>query len=97
MQEYERTETTVVNSYVRPQVSKYVSNMQSSLEDLMGDDVKLAILRSDGGLASGRAAAESPVNLLLSGPAGGVAGAIRKKGGSVPLPEAARTLSGLGN
>ena len=33
MQEYERTETTVVNSYVRPQVSKYVSNMQSSLED----------------------------------------------------------------
>jgi len=76
MQEYERTETTVVNSYVRPQVSKYVSNMQSSLEDLMGDDVKLAILRSDGGLASGRAAAESPVNLLLSGPAGGVAGAM---------------------
>ena len=76
MQEYERTETTVVNSYVRPQVSKYVSNMQSSLENLMGDDVKLAILRSDGGLASGRAAAESPVNLLLSGPAGGVAGAM---------------------
>ncbi|MCH8336520.1 MAG: hydantoinase/oxoprolinase family protein, partial [Proteobacteria bacterium] len=69
-------ETTVVNSYVRPQVSKYVSNMQASLENLMGDDVKLAILRSDGGLASGRAAAESPVNLLLSGPAGGVAGAM---------------------
>lgn len=76
MQEYERAETTVVNSYVRPQVSKYVSNMQASLENLMGDDVKLAILRSDGGLASGRAAAESPVNLLLSGPAGGVAGAM---------------------
>ncbi len=76
MQEYERTETTVVNSYVRPQVSKYVRNMQDSLENLMGDDVKLAILRSDGGLASGRAAAESPVNLLLSGPAGGVAGAM---------------------
>jgi len=76
MQEYERTETTVVNSYVRPQVSKYVSNMQRSLENLMGNDVKLAILRSDGGLASGRAAADSPVNLLLSGPAGGVAGAM---------------------
>jgi len=76
MQEYERTETTVVNSYVRPQVSKYVRNMQASLKDRMGDDIKLAILRSDGGLASGRAAAESPVNLLLSGPAGGVAGAM---------------------
>jgi len=76
MQEYERTETTVVNSYVRPQVSKYVHNLQASLEDRLGDDVNLAILRSDGGLASGRAAAESPVNLLLSGPAGGVAGAM---------------------
>ena len=76
MQEYERTETTVINSYVRPQVSTYVSNLQKSLEALMGDNVDLAILRSDGGLASARAAAESPVNLLLSGPAGGVAGAM---------------------
>lgn len=76
MQEYERAETTVVNSYVRPQVSKYVTNLQNSLQEKMSNDVNLAILRSDGGLASGRAAAESPVNLLLSGPAGGVAGAM---------------------
>ncbi|NNE50824.1 MAG: hydantoinase/oxoprolinase family protein, partial [Sulfitobacter sp.] len=75
MQEYERTETTVVNSYVRPEVSRYVNNLQASLEQTMGGRVKLAILRSDGGLASARAAGESPVNLLLSGPAGGVAGA----------------------
>ena len=83
MQEYERTETTVVNSYVRPQVSKYVANLQNSLEDRLGDDVNLAILRSDGGLASSRAAGESPVNLLMSGPAGGVAGAMYfcKRGG----------------
>jgi len=76
MQEYERTETTVVNSYVRPQVSKYVQNLQLSLEERLGDDVNLAILRSDGGLASSRASSESPVNMLLSGPAGGVAGAM---------------------
>jgi N-methylhydantoinase A len=76
MQEYERTETTVVNSYVRPQVSKYVSNLSTSLEERLGDDVNLAILRSDGGLASARASGESPVNLLMSGPAGGVAGAM---------------------
>ncbi|TXS92017.1 hydantoinase/oxoprolinase family protein [Parahaliea maris] len=76
MQEYERTETTVVNSYVRPEVSRYVKNLQSSLEERMGDDVLLSILRSDGGLASGRASADSPVNLLMSGPAGGVTGAI---------------------
>ncbi len=76
MQEYERAETTVVNSYVRPQVSKYVQNLQTSLQERLRDDVNLAILRSDGGLASARASAESPVNLLMSGPAGGVAGAM---------------------
>ena len=43
MQEYERAETTVVNSYVRPQVSKYVANLQTSLEERLRDDVKLSI------------------------------------------------------
>lgn len=76
MQEYERTETTVVNSYVRPQVETYVNNLQNALSDRMGADTQLSILRSDGGLASARASAESPVNLLMSGPAGGVSGAI---------------------
>jgi len=76
MQEYERTETTVMNSYVRPEMSKYVHNLLAALKDRMGDKVLLSILRSDGGLASGRAAADSPVNMLMSGPAGGVTGAI---------------------
>ena len=76
MQEYERTETTVMNSYVRPEMSTYVHNLQAALKKRMGDEVLLSILRSDGGLASGRAAAESPVNMLMSGPAGGVTGAI---------------------
>jgi N-methylhydantoinase A len=76
MQEYERTETTVMNSYVRPEMSTYVNNLQAALKQRMGDDALLSILRSDGGLASGRAAAESPVNMLMSGPAGGVTGAI---------------------
>ena len=76
MQEYERTETTVVNSYVRPEVSMYVKNLQNALNEKMGEDTQLSILRSDGGLASGRASGESPVNLLMSGPAGGVTGAI---------------------
>ncbi len=75
MQEYERTETTVVNSYVRPEVSRYITNLQAALQEQLGDDTQLSILRSDGGLASARAAADSPVNLLMSGPAGGVAGA----------------------
>jgi len=76
MQEYERAETTVLNSYVRPQVSSYVNNLQANLEKSLGSDVQLSILRSDGGLASSRATGDSPVNHLMSGPAGGVAGAI---------------------
>ncbi len=76
MQEYERAETTVVNSYVQPEVSLYVNNLQEAIKSNLGENTQLSILRSDGGLASARAAVESPVNLLMSGPAGGVAGAM---------------------
>ncbi len=76
MQEYERTETTVVNAYVRPEVAKYINNLQSALKESMGEDIVLSILRSDGGLPPIRASAESTRNMLLAGPAGGVAGAI---------------------
>lgn len=76
MQEYERTETTVMNSYVRPEMQTYIDNLQAALNDRMGEDLLLSLLRSDGGLASARAAADSPVNMLMSGPAGGVTGAI---------------------
>jgi len=74
MQEYGRTVTTVANSYVRPRVERYISNLERELGERM-NKVRLNILRSDGGLASASAAAEYPVNLLMSGPAGGVAGA----------------------
>ena len=76
MYEYERAETTVVNSYVRPVVSKYVSNLHRELRNRMGDNVLLQILRSDGGLSSAQLAMDQPVNLLMSGPAGGVSGAL---------------------
>lgn len=76
MQEYERTETTVVNSYVRPQMAKYVERLQNELKVRLRPDVRLSILRSDGGLATSQSATQAPVNMLLSGPAGGVAGAI---------------------
>ena len=76
MQEYERTETTVVNSYVRPEVGRYISQLSDDLKRRCSDATSLSALRSDGGLASERAASESPVNLLMSGPAGGVAGAV---------------------
>lgn len=75
MYEYERTETTVVNSYIRPVVSKYVESLHGELDRRM-NGVRLQILRSDGGLSSAEGAKAAPVNLLMSGPAGGVSGAI---------------------
>ena len=75
MQEYERTVTTVANSYVRPRVSRYVRNLTTKLQEVT-DEIKLHILRSDGGLASAASSEEFPVNLLMSGPAGGVTGAL---------------------
>jgi N-methylhydantoinase A len=75
LQEYERAVTTVTNSYVRPKVGTYINNLESELLERM-KEVKLSILRSDGGLASAQSAAKYPVNILMSGPAGGVAGAV---------------------
>jgi N-methylhydantoinase A len=75
MQEYERTVTTVANSYVRPRVERYVRNLTSKLETTT-KSIRLHILRSDGGLASAKSSEEFPVNLLMSGPAGGVTGAL---------------------
>ena len=75
MQEYERTLTTVANAAVRPVVGRYVRNLRGRLRDvqMLGN---IALLRSDGGLMASETAEEHPVNLLMSGPAGGVAGAL---------------------
>jgi N-methylhydantoinase A len=75
MQEYERTITTVANSYVRPKVQTYVKNLHKQVSRTM-KKVQLHILRSDGGLSSAKGAEAYPVNLLMSGPAGGVSGAV---------------------
>src|ERR1700730_12800860 len=74
MREYERAITTVANSYVRPTVARYLSSLRRDLKS-RGVGALLKLLRSDGGLMSFEAAEEAPVNMLLSGPAGGVAGA----------------------
>lgn len=75
MFEYERALTTVANSAVRPVVGNYVSNLERELRkmDMQGH---ISLLRSDGGLISAEKAQTEPVNLLMSGPAGGVTGAL---------------------
>ena len=75
MMEYERALTTTANSSVRPIVSKYVSNLETELRK-MGMEGQLNLLRSDGGLMSAEKSQTNPVNLLMSGPAGGVTGAL---------------------
>ncbi|GGA56141.1 hydantoinase/oxoprolinase family protein [Sphingomonas psychrolutea] len=75
MQEYERTLTTVANAAVRPVVGRYVRALRGKLRET-GMAGKIALLRSDGGLMSSEKAEEHPVSLLMSGPAGGVTGAL---------------------
>jgi len=72
--EYERTLTTVINDYARPQVIEYLDKLDTSLEDA-GSTAKMNVVRSDGGLMSSTAAKRRPVDLALSGPSGGVVGA----------------------
>jgi N-methylhydantoinase A len=73
--EYERAETSVMNSYVRPVVAKYLRNLQGKLKEgkVRG---ALNVLRSDGGLMSVAHAEDKPVHVLMSGPSGGVTGAL---------------------
>ncbi|MBR46421.1 MAG: 5-oxoprolinase [Rhodospirillaceae bacterium] len=75
MYEYERAITTVANSYVAPVVREYLSNLDNEMKNRKVD-AHLHILRSDGGLSSVEASRNSPVNVLMSGPAGGVSGAL---------------------
>jgi N-methylhydantoinase A len=73
--EYERTLTACMNSYVRPRVETYLKNLESSLRDF-GVSGELNILRSDAGLMGVGVASEHPIYGILSGPSGGVAGAL---------------------
>jgi N-methylhydantoinase A len=75
MREYERTVTTVANGYVQPHVAHYVHSLRDQLRG-SGVAGNLAVLRSDGGLSAAKAAVDNPVTMLLSGPAGGVTGAV---------------------
>lgn len=69
--EYDRTITTVMNDYVRPIMTRYLSRIEDRLKD-KGVSAPLHIVRSDGGLMSAKSASERPVHTVLSGPAGGV-------------------------
>ena len=73
--EYERTLTACMNSYVRPRVASYVSHLQSELKGI-GAKAEVNLLRSDAGLMTIAEATRNPIYGILSGPSGGVAGAL---------------------
>ena len=73
--EYERALTACMNSYVRPKVADYVARLQSELQSI-GAKADVNILRSDAGLMTTREAERNPIYAVLSGPSGGVAGAL---------------------
>src|SRR2546430_8793730 len=73
IKEYERTSTTVINAYVMPIVATYLRALRQGL-DAAGIPARLLLMQSNGGLTTDTAAAERPMNIIESGPAGGVVG-----------------------
>jgi N-methylhydantoinase A len=72
--EYERTSTAVLDAYIKPIVGRYVSKLDGELAR-RGFPGRFLMTRSGGGAMTAAAARQQPVNLILSGPAGGVMGA----------------------
>ncbi len=81
--EYERTTTTVVNAFVRPVVGRYLDR----LTDVVAPR-GVRVMQSNGGTIDTALAARQAARLVLSGPAGGVVGAVAlaKKTAAVPEP-----------
>jgi N-methylhydantoinase A len=74
IKEYERTSTTVINTYVLPIVRRYLATLRTGLDGIAVRG-PLLIMQSNGGLMTDAAAAARPMHIIESGPAAGVVGA----------------------
>jgi N-methylhydantoinase A len=72
--EYERTSTAVANAYVGPSVSAYLGELERGLRDDNRFPGDLLIMQSNGGLSDVGLARRQCIQMLESGPAGGVVG-----------------------
>ncbi len=70
MREYERFNTVVANAYIKPLMKSYLSRLETRLAD-EGVSCPIFLMHSGGGIISIDSAAEFPVRLVESGPAGG--------------------------
>jgi N-methylhydantoinase A len=68
--EFERTSTVAINAYLQPLMGSYLRRLATKTPSLR-------VMQSSGGSISAAVAAEEPVRTILSGPAGGVVGALR--------------------
>jgi N-methylhydantoinase A len=72
--EFERTSTTVMDSYLAPVVRSYLRRLTASLADRLPEGRALHVMESNGGVMSTATASTSPLQTLLSGPVGGAIG-----------------------
>ena len=68
--EYERTSTTLINAYVGPLMDRYLGELER------GTRRPIAIMQSNGGFMTTKEARRHAIRTVLSGPAGGVVGAL---------------------
>ncbi|MGK7379086.1 hydantoinase/oxoprolinase family protein [Planococcus sp. 1R117A] len=72
--EYERTNTAVLNSYVKPIASKYINRLNAKLVENEADSFNY-IMQSNGGTTTFEQAKKTPINMVESGPVAGIYGA----------------------
>ena len=70
MREYERFNTVVANAYIKPLMASYLGRLEDRLQ-AEGVSCRIFLMHSGGGIISIRNAADFPVRLVESGPAGG--------------------------
>lgn len=77
--EFERGMTTILNAYLAPVVERWIGNLERELDDRQFPG-EIVLTKSDGGGMTPEATKTSPINMLLSGPAGGVIGGLHLAG-----------------
>src|SRR5207244_646871 len=89
--EFERSSTTALDAYVKPLVVRYLRGLERAVH---GD---FYVMKSSGGVVPHKAVLHRPVDMVLSGPAGGIAAVVDIEsvgagGGSIAWIDAGRSL-----
>jgi N-methylhydantoinase A len=81
--EFERTSTVAINAYLQPLMGRYLGRLSDSNttdKKRNNGSFSLRVMQSSGGSISATVAASEPVRTILSGPSGGIVGALRAAG-----------------